>query len=638
MKTYKSYQKLNEPYFSLSELLGFPIIPLGVVALVSYVVLSLFGLTTMLVVDVVIAFFANAYYHGLKNATPNGSSNSGGIGMPGILVILSLLPSFLVILAAILISTTGFYIVYLYQETGVFHGIYFGMWLFVIVGIPIIYAVSIQLKYTNELYDQARKFTPLSLDIVQDVDYLTCGLRIEFLHTQKELIAKIDLSHGDKDDHEQYTTMVSGRNKKLYQPVFSDTVRIPKDANRLKLSWYSIAEDIYYADEIDFPFQLLDYVECKYPTDISKVLRGERTDRVLLFIQPGGKVLLLNKHKIIIDSTVLNTTPLDKKRKSEWMDAASHRYGVNGLKNLIAKSMHSKSIAEREALRDYQCDWKVTGKGLDGHNVEIKDVVLNYATSDSIVLDTFEKRRLPILFDIDYHKLSWLFIHIDAEKLYALIQLSDVADICITFDLAVDLANGEAALNVKNNDVVLPFTAWEKVIDPYRWKEATDYLNSNKEAEDKNEFLKRIYELTIEKEYSKAKEVCMEALLKYPFFPMVYFYEARLLFYTQGYEASYAKESYFITKTQQEPYALAQIYNHYGCLYDEEKRYPESLASFEKAYTNYPDQLFYLANIAEIYYKLKDAKKALHSANECVSKGCSLDILTEIIKNKGVLA
>jgi hypothetical protein len=82
---------------------------------------------------------------------------------------------------------------------------------------------------------------------------------------------------------------------------------------------------------------------------------------------------------------------------------------------------------------------------------------------------------------------------------------------------------------------------------------------------------------------------------------------------------------------------LAQIYNHYGCLYDEEKRYGEALERFKKAYASYPQQLFYLANIAEIHYKLKDAKQALHFAQECIAKEFTSDMVAEIIKNEGVI-
>ena len=633
LKTYKSYQKLTEPYFSFSELVAFPILPIVAVSFISFVVLYFLGLTAMIVVDAVIAFFANAYYHGLKNATPNGSSYSGsgsGISIDFVL-------SYVVILGVLLTANVGGYVFYLFLQTGVFHGLFFFSWLFVLIGITIIYFSSIQLKHTNELYDQARKFTPLPLDVVQDVDYLTCGVKIDFLQTQKELIAHINLSQSGADEHDHDTNTVSGRNKKLYKPVFSNTVQIPKDTNRLKISWYSITEDIYYADEMDFPFQLLDYVESKYPTDLPKVLRGERTGRVIFFLQLGGKILLLNKDKIIIHSTVLKSESFDEEQKNDWIGSAARQYGINDFKKDIVNTNRAPFIAQREALRDYVCDWKVIGTGLEGHHVEIKDVVLNYKTSDPIALDTFEKRRLPILFDIDYHKLSWLFIHIDAEKLYALILSSANGDPHITFDVAVDLESGGAVLIVKNNDVVLPFTAWEKVIDPYRYKEAKDYLVANLDSNKKNDFLKRIYEFIVEKDYLKAEALCAEALQTYPFFPMVYFYKARLLWYAEGYEASYTKQSYFIEKTKQEPYASAQIYNHFGCLYDDEKLYAESLACFEQAYEIHPDQLFYLANIAEVHYKLKDAKKALQVANACLSKGCTLDILREIISNKGMI-
>src|SRR5690606_20169937 len=90
-------------------------------------------------------------------------------------------------------------------------------------------------------------------------------------------------------------------------------------------------------------------------------------------------------------------------------------------------------------------------------------------------------------------------------------------------------------------------------------------------------------------------------------------------------------------KTAHDAYALSRIYNHYGCLLDAEQRYKEALPYFEKAAQTYPEEIIYTANVAEIYYKLKEASKALQYANKCSDKGYTSDMMSEILKNKGIM-
>lgn len=635
MKTYQSYQKLEEPYFNFFEILAFPVLPLGVVALISYALLYLTGLKGVLLVDLIIVFIANLYYHGLKNASPNGSSYAGE---NGIRAIFTLLPSFLVIFGVVLIVNTGFYILYLYQKTDVFYAVFFYAWLFVLVGLPFIYFAFNQLQYKYQVYVQARRFTPLLFGILKDVDLVTFAETFDFLQTQKALHARVFLEDNKQaNDSIKDNKGVSTRNLQLYVPVHKESIQIPKETNRLKLSWYSVLEDVFYSDEIEFPYQNLDFVENKYPTNLSKTLRGYKTDKVMLRMELGGKVTVFTKHKTLIKETVLKSIILDPAKKQEFFAKAKNRNHIPKIDNLLSKTKALSAIKKRAVIREFVCNWQVTGTGLNRHKIEIEDVFFNFTSPIPLVLDVFEERRLPILFKINYRNYTWMNLHVDAEQLFDLLKSLEKDKLQITFVLAVDFEKGEVDLQLKNKELVLPFTAWEKVLDSYRWKDALSYFQTQKEDDDRNDFLKRIYELIVEKEYAKSDALCEEALKKYPFFPMVYFYKARLLWYIQGFEASYAQEDYFLKKVKNDPFALAQIYNHFGCLYDEEKSYPESLARFEKAYASYPEQLFYLANMAEIQYKLKNANKALELAQECLNKGCTLEILTEIIKNKGVI-
>lgn len=592
----------------------------------------------MLLANTCVSVLLTFILHGLKNASPNGSRNVNS-QIPGLIVILSLLPTFLVVLGVILMTNVGAYIIVTFQHTGVFYAVYFYIWLFVMLALPVLYFVTLELKYQFLLHYQAYYFTQLSLNIVRDYELLTYDETVIFLQTKKQLLAHAAVTDRKSLECIGKTNImsVSERNNCLYEPIFSEIIYIPKDTNRLQISWYSAVEDAYYENEIDFPFDKLEYVENKYPLDVSKFLRGKKAERVTLLIQQGGKVELFNKHQNLLEAIIVKSVDVSAENKKQWMEALDSACRVKELPRLINTIMQSKSIEKRLELLDYVCSWQVSVTGEDRHNVEIKDVRHNYTTSAPIALDSFEQRRLPIFFEIDYRKTTWLYIHIDAEKLYSVIQRSGDLEPILTFDFTLDLENGKVNLLLKNKGAILPFTAWEKQVNEYRWEEVKDMLLENKDFTIKNNILKEIYELILKKNYSGAQQLCKKALEQYPYFPMIYFYEARLLWYTQGFEVSFSKEPYFIEKTKTDPYALAQIYNNYGCLYDEEKRYVEALERFEKAYATYPQQLFYLANIAEIYYKLKDAKQAFHYAKECIEKEFTSDIVDEIVRNKGVI-
>ncbi len=632
MKKYTSYKKITEPYFSFSELITFPVLPIVLVALESYVILLFAGLAAMVIVNIIIAVVLTVLYDGLKKMSPNGSNNPTSISL--IDFIGAVLPSFLLICGSMAIINSEIYVIVIFQQTGVFYKMYFYIWLFVMFALPALYFLSVQLKYQFELYCQAYYFTPLSFHIKHDRELLTGKIQLAFLQTNRKLITAISVP-ANKDEEKLgklVSKSVAERNEYLYEPVYNEMIQIPDKANRIRISWYSVVEDVYYEDEIDFPFDKLVFVENQYPLNVPALLRGKKTDRITLSIKQGGEIQLFNKHENLLDRVFIKPVEISAEKKKEWTEEFGKKLSAR-----IHAIKESHAIEKRTQLTDYMCDWELTGVGLEGHHVEVKDVKNNYTTGDPIAFNTFEKRRLPIFLDVDYRKESWLNIHIDAEKLSDLILQRGGEEPAITFELQLDPEKGAANLIVKNGDQVLPFTAWEKKLNEYRLKEVQNKFLVKKEQTIKNDFLKDIYECIVRKDYVAADKLCKSALAKYPYFPMIYFYEARLLWYSKGFEASYAKQAYFLEKTKTDPYALAQIHNHYGCLYDEEQRYAEALDCFEKAYAIYPEMLYYLANIAEAHYKLKHDKEALRYAQECVGKECTPDIVSEIIANKGVM-
>ena len=121
-----------------------------------------------------------------------------------------------------------------------------------------------------------------------------------------------------------------------------------------------------------------------------------------------------------------------------------------------------------------------------------------------------------------------------------------------------------------------------------------------------------------------------------PGFGQVYFLKARLLWLTEGVQAYLEREAEFVKLSSHEPVTLARLYNLKGCALDVLQRYEEALPCFKKAALEEPGDPMYVANIAEIYYKLNNAKEALNHAKKAKANGSTAEILKEILGNKGV--
>lgn len=117
----------------------------------------------------------------------------------------------------------------------------------------------------------------------------------------------------------------------------------------------------------------------------------------------------------------------------------------------------------------------------------------------------------------------------------------------------------------------------------------------------------------------------------------VYFLKARLLWLREGIPAYLAQQDSFIEKCSHDIAAVARLYNLSGCALDAEKRYEEALPYFKKAALQMPEETMFVANVAEIYYKLGKPKEALKHAKAAQANGNLGEILAEIIKNKGIL-
>jgi tetratricopeptide (TPR) repeat protein len=82
---------------------------------------------------------------------------------------------------------------------------------------------------------------------------------------------------------------------------------------------------------------------------------------------------------------------------------------------------------------------------------------------------------------------------------------------------------------------------------------------------------------------------------------------------------------------------LSRLNNVTGCVLDEQKRYAEALPYFEKAALIEPEDGMYLANIAELHYKLGQAKEAIRFVRQAKEKKFESDLMSEILKNEGIM-
>ena len=641
MKKYSNYKKIRPAYFNWSESLAMPALPITAISLVTYGILYFLGFWPAVVANVIVSMVINHFYHGLKNATPNGSMHVQGKSKP----LLSMTPSFLVILGILLTANVGVYLIVLYQKTGVFYTNWFIIWCFVVFGLPILYHLSLKLKYLYGIYYQAYVFTSVPLNIIYDPELLIYIKEISFLNVDKKRMASVDLNSQKnlKHLHELNTIPVSQKNDLLYDVMFGGLTHIPKHTNVLKIIYYSVPEECYYSDEIVFPYRQLKFVQNKYPLNKSEFLRGKSAENIILRIQKGGKINLYNKYDVLIPpvqlSKQLGNKEEHEKMLKQYMSLHWSKATDENVFTYIQKVKTSESVEKRNELTSGLFNWKLAGDGLEKQEIMLKDVKNCFLSDDILEADVVKKRHLPICFKFSYEIYTWFLIHIDAEKLYDTLYplyLNDTETV-FTFYVSICLEEGNISLVIKNNNTDVPFSGWEKELITHWWEDAKKKKLKKKENDTKQAVLNEIYELMEQKSYLKAQEICKREIQQRPDFAMLYFYEARLLWYTQGYEISYAQEGYFIEKTAHDAYALSRIYNHYGCLLDEEHRYKEALPYFEKAAQTYPKEVIYTANVAEIYYKLKEASQALHYANECSDRDYTSDMITDILKNKGVM-
>lgn len=633
MKNYTCYKKTNEVYFSRE--LAFPVTLVLIASLISYGLLYFFGIVVTVLFNAFISwcFYFYIYYY--------GKSYNG--------ITLEFLIGVFLITGLLLFVDYGVYTLVVYQKTKLFNELYFQLWTVSIIGTPTFYYAYRYGHYYFSEWRMANNYLKASLRIHHDRELLFHIDAVQFVNTSKFTISDIKLGNAPCFHSEEELKKMSDKNTRNYsleKSAFFDTIRLPFDADSLFISWYSIVEDKYYDIELAFPFKKMVIEQEKYPTNIPRILRGKKTEPLNLHIHANGGIHLFNSDTILINhlNSIPSTISTEKKDKKTQQNRCSHEYYKDPevFSNLIETIKASGGIEERDQIQRKLIPWSMTISGLEGKNyLDVFDVSFNNYNSEKETLELPTLRFLPKRLEIiyrGYHLYRWLTLWINTQKLYQCIQKLTEGDddnavlLNLTFDKS---SKTDLKFTITVNKKSIVFTDWEIHIDKDRKQSMDDHLLDKSEDDQKRALLKEAWALVGNKQYALAQVKCDALIELDPRYGYAYFLESRLVWHKEGFEACYAKRDYFIEKTKHEPGALAHIYNNYGCLLDRELRYEESKTYFEKAIEAYPKEGMYVCNLAEMYCKLNDPKKAMKFAEKSKKLGHESQTLSAILDSRG---
>lgn len=631
-KNYSFYKKTNEVYFSGE--IAFPIVLMLIASLITYGLLYFFGAPIAIFFNVFISWCSYFYLY--------------NYGKSSIHITFDFLKGVVLILTVLLFVDYGVYTLVVYQKTGLFNTFYFRFWLAVLLGIPILYYAFKYSRYYFEERIMAVNYLKVSLEVYHDKELFICIDSIQFVNTSNRTMSDVKLEKPlcYYSEAELKKMDDSDRNYYLEKDVFSNTIHMPFDADCLFMSWYSIIEDKYYDIEVLFPFEKLVIEQEKYPTDVSAALRGKKTKRLNLHIHANGGVRLFNSDMVLIDLAENFPSVITDEVRNNKIEfhRRSHEYynDPKAFSALVEKIKSSNGIEERFLIKNKLILWSMNVSGLKGKNyLEVFDVSFSEYKSEIDALKIPALKSLPKKLEIVYrgnYLYDWLTLRINTQKLYQSIhKLTDGNDeIPVAFELVFEDSLTDLKFRIIVNEKSIVFNDWKITIHKDRKQDMEDHLLDIDEDQQKRSLLKEAWDLVADKQYDLAQEKCDEIMAIDPRYGFAYFLEARLVWYKEGFEACYAKKDYFIAKTEHEPAALAHIYNSFGCILDLELRYEESLSYFEKAILTNPKEGTYVCNLAEIYCKLNNPKKAFEAAEKSKKTGHESPTLNAILESKGM--
>ncbi|GGF21324.1 tetratricopeptide repeat protein [Flavobacterium limi] len=632
-KNYSAYKKTEEVYFSPE--FAFPIAVIVMASLISYGLLYFFGIVVTVLFNVIISFIGNFYFYYF------GKSSTA--------ITLDFLIRVALTTGFFLFIDYGVYAMVIYQKTDVFNKLYFYLWLSIVLGSPLLYYIFQYSRYYIKETSMAVTYIKVYLTVHHDRELLTVIDTIQFVNTANRTMSDIKLEKPNCFYSEAELKKMNENSVRNYleKDVFGGLIHLPFDADVLFMSWYSVIEDKYYDIELPFPFEKLVIEQEKYPTNVSEVLRGKKSKPLNLHIHANGGIRIFNADEVVIDLAESIPTAISKEERNKKIEfhRDSHDYyrDSKAFSDLVEKIRTSGGVQERFLIKNKQMLWSMTVSGLKGNNYpDVRDVSFSKYKTEFAELETIKLRFLPKELGIVYrgnYLYDWLALYINTQELYRLILelTAGNEEIPVLFELVFeDLSETGLKFTIRVGDKFILFTNWKIYIKKDRKQDMTDHLLDIDEDQQKRALYSEAWDLVWSKQYDRAQEKCDTIKAIDPRYGFAYFLEVRLLWYKEGFEACYAKKDFFIAKTQHEPAALAHMYNNYGCLYDQESKYDDSLEYFEKAILSNPKDGMYVCNLAEIYCKLNNPKKAFEAAEKSKELGHQSATLNAILQSKGL--
>lgn len=222
---------------------------------------------------------------------------------------------------------------------------------------------------------------------------------------------------------------IRNRVKMLTRRPLCNTVQIPLLSDKFCMSYYSIAEDLFYSDEFEFPYQQL---ELKPRFDLNGKPEGNELEGIFLLIKPQGKIDLCDESNQLLISYTSTTESLTNEKKEQITeDFLSSNRPIMTRQNLL-QMVNEINASDRleKAVETHQMSfhWKISVEG----PTKIVDIVMTsllYIEQSAPYewLNTLSKKSVPneIKMNVEFteeHKPAHIILNIDKEKLYQIVQ------------------------------------------------------------------------------------------------------------------------------------------------------------------------------------------------------------------------
>ncbi len=559
-------------------------------------------------------------------------------------------------LAATSFISLGIYHLVQFSQTGILNTVVFIPWLVILLGVPTAYYAPSYIKRYLTLRHQARNCIEAGVSIKHDSDLPIYIKELRFVNSVNGEELEIPVPNyrdkSDRDDDKEDASLAQKIDHAMRSMYFPKEY-IPAGADKFYLSWYSIIEDKYYQDEFHFSFDGFSLRTMKYDQSGNQLLwnhlHRQNASVVSISIHYHGNVRFYRHSDMLICYANAKTKIISDKEKNSYLQRFKpyDQYTSAMVHDMTVqdRELAARRLAQRGEIQKCAINWCMRFEGLAENNkLDIDDAAcFNYRCKpeELAVPDT---KPLPEKVEVMYRSpdglLAWLFIYLDVESLYRSIQLLTAGDKKMPVEFVVTVEDNhqnsiQFIINANNQSV--SFNDWETTVNEEYKRKSKKLEKIAKQKKQHYQLLDSAWENVRNKDYQAAEKKCNTLLSKNSEFYQVYFLQAYLLLQMEGAAAYLAKLDYFVEKAGVDKPTLSRLYNSAGCALDDKQRYAEALPYFYKASQIEPDEGMYLANIAELHYKLVQAKEAMSYARQAQGKNYQSEMMNDVLKNKGVM-